>query len=322
MPERSPPVPARPAWARTMGQAAYWRPLIGRILRKHGLRGGPIRPGRPGCHAVFLVGPDLVVKLLAPYDFGPSRPGGQGDYATELWVHELLARNSAIPAPELRAHGYEGGWPYLVTTRVRGRPIAEALHELSAAELRPLVAQVGRLMRAIYELPVAESPMDWTSFMSRRIGQCAERQRSLGSLPEPLARQIPELLAAAQPIPAAGFRPRLIHADISADHVFVVRRHGAWQVTGLIDFGDAMVGEPEYDLVAPGLDIVRGDAEVLRVLLDSAGYAPAPETDASRRLLAYTLLHRFVDLADVPWWQNSGEPGSLEELAERLWPVQ
>ena len=322
MPERSPPVPGRAAWGQTVGQVAYWRPLIGRILRRHGLKGGGIRPGYPGTHAVFLIGGPLVVKVFAPYDFAPPWTEEWDEPQTEVGVHELLAREAEIPVPELVAHGLEGGWPYLVTRQIEGRPIREVLADMDRAAVESVVYRLGAIMRAIYALPVDAHPCRWRSFMSRQIRICAERQRTLRSLPEHLTAQIPDFLESAQPISTPGFEPRLIHADINADHVYVAPGGDGWRVTGLIDFGDAMIGEPEYDLVAPNLEITRGDPGLLRVLLGSTGLAFEPGVDLSRRLLAYTLLHLFLDLSAVSWWQNAGTPASLDELAARLWSIR
>jgi aminoglycoside 2''-phosphotransferase len=40
------------------------------------------------------------------------------------------------------------------------------------------------------------------------------------------------------------YRPTLLHADFSLDHLLV----DDTEITGLIDFGDSMIGDPDYDL--------------------------------------------------------------------------
>jgi hypothetical protein len=32
-----------------------------------------------------------------------------------------------------------------------------------------------------------------------------------------------------------------------------------WRISAIIDFGDARIGTPHYDLITPGLLIARGD---------------------------------------------------------------
>src|SRR5687767_477162 len=75
-----------------------------------------------GSFATFLVG-ECVVKLFGPGFDGPAA------WAAERAMHELLASKPEISAPALIAAGAlytdEPPWPYLVTTRLRSRPVRE-----------------------------------------------------------------------------------------------------------------------------------------------------------------------------------------------------
>jgi hygromycin-B 7''-O-kinase len=92
---------------------------------------------------------------------------------------------------------------------------------------------------------------------------------------------------------------------------------------GYLDFGDTMVGHPEYELVAPGLEIAGGTPALLRTLLLSAGYPEnALDDTLCRRLMAYTLMYRYIDLpavlAAVPQGRDAA---NLDKLARLIWPV-
>lgn len=56
---------------------------------------------------------------------------------------------------------------------------------------------------------------------------------------------------------------------------FLVKQvHGIWHINGLIDFGDAMLGLPEYDLLGPGAFLIQGDKQLLCAFLTAYGYLP------------------------------------------------
>jgi hygromycin-B 7''-O-kinase len=94
-------------------------------------------------------------------------------------------------------------------------------------------------------------------------------------------------------------------------------------MTGYLDFGDAMIGHPDYEMVAPGLEIAGSDPGLLRTLLLAAGY-PKQDLDQklSHRLMAYTLIHRFVDLTSVlSLLPEARKAANLAELAQLVWPL-
>jgi hypothetical protein len=84
-----------------------------------------------------------------------------------------------------------------------------------------------------------------------------------------------------------------------------------------------MIGPRDYEIVAPGIDMARGDSALLRELLLAAGYAEAELDDSlQRRLMSCTLIHEYLDLGEVA----ESVPGaagasSLDQLAGAVWPV-
>lgn len=106
------------------------------------------------------------------------------------------------------------------------------------------------------------------------------------------------------------------------EHLLAVRRSGGWTLSGLYDFEPAMMGEPEYEFASVGVFVACGDARFLRRILTAYGH-PGDRLDAAsqRRLLAYTLLHRYSDLS---WYlQRMPTPPelTLDALAARWWSL-
>ena len=72
-----------------------------------------------------------------------------------------------------------------------------------------------------------------------------------------------------------------------------------WRPIGVIDFGDAMVGDRLYELVALNLGLFRCDKRLLGIFLDTYGFDLALRRDFVRRAMSLTLLHEFNVLSSV-----------------------
>ena len=175
-------------------------------------------------------------------------------------------------------------------------------------------------MAALHRVPTAglgALDVEWPRWIAGQMQGCVARQTGLGVSPAWLA-EIGAFLAEVEPLVEADFRPVLINADLNPEHLFCERTPQGWRVSGVIDFGDAMLGHPHYEFVAPGL-IMRDAFALRRAMLLAYGYPPeALDESLSRRLMAHTLLHRF---ANLPEWLAMFDPPprNLAELERRLW---
>ena len=88
----------------------------------------------------------------------------------------------------------------------------------------------------------------------------------------------------------------LLHADITAEHVLLTQTEDAWTINGLIDFGDAKVGHPHYDFLAPIAELTFGEPKLTQVLLEAYGLKLDRPTRES--ITTFCLLHEFGRLAD------------------------
>lgn len=293
-----------------------WDPVLEEICLRHGLPPGSARRGPDGTHIVYMAGESLVIKLFVP--LFPS------DYLAERLVTRHVAGRLGVDTPTIIEDGEVEGWQYLVMSAVRGRPVGEVWGELGRDDRLRIVRQVGETMARFRSLPtdgLEELAIDWSEFVRGQVATVVDRH-SDPAVPARLLDGMAGYLAES-PLFETGFRPVLLHADITDEHVCVARENGRWTMTGLVDFGDSLVGHPDYESVSPGLDFSRGDGELLRTLLGASG---TPEDDLTadlrHRLMAYTLVHQYVKLKDVlalvP--ASSGANG-IDELAEILWPV-
>ena len=184
-------------------------------------------------------------------------------------------------------------------------------------------------MAAIHALPDARSGV-----AGRSIGQStfveAQRESSLErhapGAPPCLDRtaEMPAWLASVAPELAAPERLVPMTADLTQEAILVSESSGKVELCGLLDFGDALIGAAAYDFVSPTTFLVRGRGDLLDALLGGYGWATAARTPLlRRRLMAYSLLHRFSTIG-----RDTGllappvrELVTLEDALSALWPM-
>ncbi len=146
-----------------------------------------------------------------------------------------------VPRPAGFAHLTEGG-RCAVHELVPGRPL-----RLEALGPGPgLAATLGRALGALHELPAsvveqAGLPVyDAAAYRQRRLAEVDEAAKT-GKVPTGLLRRWEAKL---EDVRLWHFQPTVVHGDLTAAHVLV---HGD-DVTGILDWGDAMVADPADDL--------------------------------------------------------------------------
>jgi hygromycin-B 7''-O-kinase len=285
----------------------------GALCRQLGLGGAKLLEA--GSLPVFAAGDAHVLKLYPPcfaHECGHER--------------SVLSRlQGALPlaTPRVVASGEADGWRYLVMERIPGAPLDHVWSSLSAPERVRLAGEVGRFLRALHAVDAGELSgglVDWPRFIREQAERCVDAQRRHSLAPRWL-EQIPSFLARAG-LPPVG-RPVLLHTEIMRAHVFAVRDAAGWSLSGVVDFEPAMLGAAEYEFASVGVFLTCGSGPALRALLLAYGYG---ESDLGlplqRRLLAYTLLHRYSNLR---WYLDRLPVGdgisTLDALAARWWAV-
>jgi len=138
------------------GEAAFWRPYVIEILKRHELdiSGQRLKAGTGPTYPTFLYG-DVVVKL-----FGYRRWWREG-YEAERAAHALLATAPQIAAPRLLAEGrlfddQSAPWPYLITGRMPGTAWHKA--GLMAVQRLAVAEELGRQIKLVQPCARLASP--------------------------------------------------------------------------------------------------------------------------------------------------------------------
>lgn len=316
--------------------AAFWAPYVRLVCRRHQLGPGEaVRMGVPGTYPTFIADDRWVVKF-----FGRLFDGAAG-FAAELEAGRLLAQatvtvGAAVPAAAVLAHGalipeaVESAWrwPYIVFEYVPGVSIGEVYAAVPFAEKARLACDLGMMVRRLHALPLHDSaifPPSWEgyrAFLHEQRLNCRARFRAAGVLPRHLLDQVDGFLAAVGDEVAGAPCPHLIHADLTDDHVLGELRQGRWITRAIIDFGDAMVGNWRYELVALHCDLFHCDRRLLAVFLHAYGLRPPDRRTFWRTALAATLLHRFgpdclrLGFDRLP---SARQAATLDELGRLIW---
>ena len=174
-------------------------------------------------HRVYAVGDALVARF------------GEGA-ASEAALLAAVAPHLPLPVPVPIAVDAEAGC--LVLPRVPGTPLLA----LPRAARRAFAPQLLAFADAVHALnPSVDVPDDDTTPEQWR----AEARETWAAVRDevPASRRgaIDTVLAGSALTPPA--RRTLIHGDLGAEHVFV----DAGRITGVIDWGDAVIGDPALD---------------------------------------------------------------------------
>ncbi len=261
-----------------------------------------------GSVPVFAVGDEHVVKLFPP----TQRSYFNTEWSTLTRIDGLLP----IPTPRAVAAGERGQWLYIVMTRLSGCSLAEAWHTIEARHRFQLMREVGAALAALHATATDElAPLavDWPRFMDAQRASCRDRQLA-GGLGAPWVDAVGDFLARWTPSDE-GARV-LLHTEVMREHLLVERRKDALHISGLIDFEDALLGAPEYELACAGIFLTCAEPGLLRAFLDA--YGAEVDDELPLRIMAYALLHRYSNLR---WYLERlpvrDEIGDLESLARR-----
>jgi len=297
--------------------AHAWRPAMQAICLRHALAADGLVRLSEGTNVVFATGAQLIIKLYPPY--------GRRLFIADRLVAEHVYGKLGIATPAIVAYGELEGWPYLVMERLTGRYLNEIWDEIAADNQTAIAAELGALTARLHVLPthgLDGLDADWPTFVDNCLRGCVQRHRDHG-MAEAWLQQLPTYLAQAQPLYPESFRLAIVSGDIHHYHLLAADVQGRWRLTGLFDFDDARLGFHEYDLAASGLFLMHGRPLLLRTFLQAYGYSDTDLDEAlSRRLLAYTLLHRY---RIFNWWRDTvvGDRTctTFEQLASAIYPL-
>ncbi|MBC1475563.1 aminoglycoside phosphotransferase family protein [Listeria grandensis] len=298
------------AFREQLESVGFWWPHARKVLLRHELLHNNMElvAGTGGTYPTVIYG-DVVIKF-----FGFTEQWRKS-YESEKAAQAILAQNRELAVPALLASGdlYEDAWSYLVTTRMSGVSWEHA--NLTPGERRQVAIDLGvqiGLVHTLKPLAVATKVSDWSG-----LDLISGAKQS--SFP---AHLIPQIEAYVARMPALD--DVFVHGDLMERHVFI--EDG--RLTGVIDWGDAMVCDRHYELAKLHLDLFDCDKELLAAFLKASEW-PITADFAHKSLVlalyrqAHGLMqHHTMDVFfKLPKLLNLEQMTTLEELADRLFKI-
>ena len=135
-------------------------------------------------------------------------------------------------------------------------------------------------------------------------------------------REVETFVQQNLPLLPSDFRSVILTGEYTPFNLMAEPGKSGWQLSGMIDFGDAMVGYREYDLLGPSLFLAQGNPDFIRSLFLGYGYSLAELTpELRRRLMLLQILHRYSNFETqlrIPGWKVKVQ--SVSELGQLIWP--
>ncbi|MFZ6676662.1 phosphotransferase [Undibacterium sp. Tian12W] len=296
---------------------AAWMPVLEHLQQAFELPNDSWEKIPLGANALFGLGKDVIVKLV------PPNWRRQGD--KEILVAPLLEGKLSLQTPRLIASGEIDHWVFVIFSRLQGTLLADIWPSLDIDQKQSIMLQTGQLVRELGSVKFNADisiKVDWPNYIQNLITDCLARHQRR-KMPETLLVQVMPYIEAAGDFAKAGDL-RFIHMDIHPWNLMAKQKQGQWQLSGLLDFGDAIVGNSDrFELLTPMIFMAQGNPLLLQALLQSYGeITDISAAELQRQLTAYMLIRPDSDVTfcmqQVP---ADGPRNSWEQVAAQMFPL-
>jgi hygromycin-B 7''-O-kinase len=282
------------------------------IMHRHCLPQLPLTLFSEGTNIVYECGDQHVIKIFPPFH--------QEQYQSDWLVMKHLQDKLPVNTPDLQYHGELAEWPYIVMSKLEGTLLETLWPSMHYDNKMIIIRELGSLIKEVHTLPtdgLEAIDCHWEQFIGKQLSNCVNHHQSL-KLPAHLLQQLPEYLESIKANLPKIKAPVILTGEYTPMNFLVKQRDGIWHIDGLIDFGDAMLGLHQYDLLGPGAFLIQGDKPLLKVFLMSYGYTPDELTQPlSQQLMGLLLLHKYSNLniqIRMDGWQSVKSVYELEQL--------
>lgn len=259
--------------------------------------------------AAYLLNETRVVRV-------PKHEEARSALAREACLMPRI--QAALPLPVSQpSYLSSAAGPYSLSVheRLSGTELSKPLWTAFPEPLRrSLAAGVGSFLGALHSLDVSLGESCGVAVVDHRqeiVGLERRLKGRVGGLmPGALRTALRDCFARyLAGGPRWSYRPAILHGDFGPGHVLVDVERGV--LSGVIDWGDARIGDPARDFIFVYED---WGSEFLRLAL--RGYV----LEAGPQLLLRVHLHYLAD--QLEWTLSAGERGRLDDLAhgvDALW---
>ncbi len=200
----------------------------------------------------------------------------------------LLTLSEQIPAPRLVATGtIENGSPYIIMSEIAGETLQNVWDELSPAELCTIAREIGTITAHLHrqsqdKLVAVEAQFGGRTDIFKEMK--AERITEIEAMDRFSTRHKNELLEFlhGEARDFLDVSPVLTHSDFSHAHIYIAWENSKLSVSGFIDWGEAMLGPPEWDITFHWFWTFSQDHDTMHECLNTY-YQDVPRPDRFAR---------------------------------------
>ncbi|HMT28434.1 MAG TPA: aminoglycoside 3'-phosphotransferase/choline kinase family protein [Bacteroidia bacterium] len=273
----------------------------------------------------FTDGSNLIASVADKYIIKIFPPFHRHQWESEYRVLKHINNKIHIPVPELIAWGErDDSWTYVILTKLPGVTMERIWESLELTEKASLLFQIGKIMSQVHSLgadELSDLPPQWGAFITEMIEKCYERHKRLDA-PDWLLQELKEYVNGNLHLLPKQFNPVVLTGEYTPFNLLVTKTNNQWNISAMIDFGDAMIGFSEYDLLGPSVFSCEGKIELITALFEGYGIPYSNvSNEIKTRLMLLMLLHRYSDLNTqvlIPEWQR--RVNSIDKLKLLIWP--
>lgn len=292
-----------------------WDAVVRDVISRHGISPTKLQVFTEGTNIVYALDASHVIKLFPPCH--------RDQFNSEIVVLKHLQGKLSVNTPVVFFEGDIFGWPYLIMSQLPGTLLETLWSDMNFENKQIIMRELGQLIREVHQIPIdglEHIDCRWSVFIDHQIRNCVA-QHTATHLPSHLLTQIAGYIASIQDELRVITKPVILTGEYTPMNFLVKRIDCIWHIDGLIDFGDAMLGLPEYDLLGPGAFLIQGDKALLKTFLAGYGYSAQQMNSAlSHKLTALMLLHKYSNLevqARIPHWKEKAK--SMKDLENLVW---
>jgi aminoglycoside phosphotransferase (APT) family kinase protein len=261
-------------------------------------------------NAVYHIGAQRYLKV-----YGPT---AERQFQIERSVLRTLEAHAEIPAPRIVTEGERTPDPsYLVLTEIPGVTAENVWENLARTQQLALARVFGSITAAIHRLPQENLATLEQQFGGRNEHTQAWKNQRIVEIKATETISVKhrdDLLHFLHEEAQKYFdeQQKLTHYDLAHNHIYLSQDKGSWQVTGIIDWGEALLGPPEWDVAYLWFWVFTQDRDAMRECLQTLYADSPPPPRFARRCMAANLYTSSMSLLWPYFAEQQGGTESIE----------
>ncbi len=307
-----------------------WQPVVSYICQQHDIEETPFRCINGWANGIFMLENQLLIKIVPPNWIAQAN--------SEIEALTLLTDyNLPVAIPRIKATGDINGWRYIVMDKLPGTNLHDIWPELAVENKIQIAKQVAQFARQLNQYPLSSRQLttansalklDWPNFLLKQRENVYESRKKQGLSAALLADLLPFIDSCEYQAKSDLFnqgKPCLIHCDLHPGNLLAEKIGDSWQLSGVIDFGDAVIGtDPYFELTSPLLFLGQANKSINQAFLDSYGLTMTVDERQAfqQHLLVISLLRHSGDIG-YPLKQVPGctELADWQSISERFFAL-